>query len=458
MQKIPDFIPDKKRIASQYEALTPVFNQMLQAMLDKLKAVIKLDSPPTYKARVKSFPHFYQKILKIKTQGLPLTIIGGQGNGQGEGLPLTTDVLGIRVICVFLEDLNAVVGQIKGALEVVEIERKGVGQKFAEFGYESIHVLVKIPLELLLGALAGFPEILSRLEDFGNILLEIQVRTILQDAWAEVEHDLVYKSEFSPFDLPLRRKLASINASLNLADILFQEIRDYQTKLHAELDYRRKSFYGKADTLAGFSPVPGLGTGQNSGEERAAPQADQKLAALSASPETMSVNPFLHGSIDELILEAIHAHNLADYETAIAIYTRIIRYDPRPQDVVLSVIYKHRGMAHFSKNDFSQALEDFTASIALNNKNAQSHYYSGIVHSLQNRNDQAVSCFAKSLEINPFQAHTSYRKALSEYALGDYGASLASLEETMKLGLDDQDVRRLHGKLLEKFEMKFGGP
>ena len=82
-----------------------------------------------------------------------------------------------------------------------------------------------------------------------SLVCEIQIRTILQDAWAEVEHELVYKSEFSPFDLPLRRKLASTNASLSLADIIFQEIRDYQTKLQREVDERRASFYEQADII-----------------------------------------------------------------------------------------------------------------------------------------------------------------------------------------------------------------
>jgi putative GTP pyrophosphokinase len=61
---------------------------------------------------------------------------------------------------------------------------------------------------------------------------EVQVRTILQDAWAEVEHELVYKAEFTPFDEPMKRKLAALNANLTLSDMLFQEI----TGLSASVD------------------------------------------------------------------------------------------------------------------------------------------------------------------------------------------------------------------------------
>jgi len=77
---------------------------------------------------------------------------------------------------------------------------------------------------------------------------EIQVRTILQDAWAEVEHELIYKSKFLPFDQPLKRKMAALNANLTLSDIIFQEIREYQRQLNQELEKRRRQFL---DSLKG---------------------------------------------------------------------------------------------------------------------------------------------------------------------------------------------------------------
>ncbi len=55
-------------------------------------------------------------------------------------------MMGIRVICAFLEDINLAIEQISALFNVVEVEHKG-GQKFSEFGYESVHVLVKIPEE-----------------------------------------------------------------------------------------------------------------------------------------------------------------------------------------------------------------------------------------------------------------------------------------------------------------------
>ena len=172
--------------------------------------------------------------------------------------------------------------------------------------------------------------------NFNYFVCEIQIRTILQDAWAEVEHELIYKSEFSPFDMPLRRKLASMNASLSLADIIFQEIRDYQNKLQGEIEERRQSFYLMADNLTRTST-------ENETDENKSIQR---------------VSPFVRGTIDDLILEALHEHNAGNLDRAISIYTEILTSKPVPPAPVLTVMFKHRGMAYFAKNDFDSALAD----------------------------------------------------------------------------------------------------
>ena len=54
-------------------------------------------------------------------------------------------MMGIRVICAFLEDLEIVRKQLEASFSVQEVERKGAEQSFREFGYESVHVLISIP-------------------------------------------------------------------------------------------------------------------------------------------------------------------------------------------------------------------------------------------------------------------------------------------------------------------------
>jgi hypothetical protein len=58
---------------------------------------------------------------------------------------------------------------------------------------------------------------------------EIQIRTILQHAWAEIEHDLEYKSETNPPEI--RRRFAALSALLEIADREFEDIRRQEEEL-----------------------------------------------------------------------------------------------------------------------------------------------------------------------------------------------------------------------------------
>ena len=415
-------LPNKLEIQRLYESYAPVFNEVLANIEAKLKASIKIASIPTFKTRIKSFTSYYKKILRQKPKEA----------AESKSLVTLTDMIGIRVICAFLEDLDIVEQQLVTYFNVKEIERKGAQQSFREFGYESVHVLIAIPEDC-----KPQKELDPPLPD--EVVCEIQIRTILQDAWAEVEHELIYKSEFNPFDKPLRRKLASINASLTLADTIFQEIRDYQNRLQSELGTRRNTFYNKADDFTN--------------KEFGLPQENRDLKASAAIYSPQNDLPYSKKSIDELVLSALHEHNLANFDKAIEIYTQIINSKPTPPPVVLGVIYKHRGMAYFAQSMYDKALEDFRASVADDPKGFRALYYEGIVCSVQDKNQEAIECFNKSLEIDAFQSHVYYRRALAYFNLGEYKKSLADIASAENLGLNDEEVKALKTKVLKKFDM-----
>lgn len=415
-------LPNKLEIQRLYESYAPVFNEVLANIEAKLKSSIKIASIPTFKTRIKSFTSYYKKILRQKPKEA----------AESKSLVTLTDMIGIRVICAFLEDLDIVEQQLVTYFNVKEIERKGAQQSFREFGYESVHVLIAIPEDC-----KPKKELDPPLPD--EVVCEIQIRTILQDAWAEVEHELIYKSEFNPFDKPLRRKLASINASLTLADTIFQEIRDYQNRLQSELGTRRNTFYNKADDFTN--------------KEFGLPQENRDLKASAAIYSPQNDLPYSKKSIDELVLSALHEHNLANFDKAIEIYTQIINSKPTPPPVVLGVIYKHRGMAYFAQSMYDKALEDFRASVADDPKGFRALYYEGIVCSVQDKNQEAIECFNKSLKIDAFQSHVYYRRALAYFNLGEYKKSLADIASAENLGLNDEEVKALKAKVLKKFDM-----
>ncbi len=404
----------KKQIREIYESYTDYFYEIMAKVIERLQQNVKLSAQPTYKSRVKSFDSYYKKILRLKPEQMEET----------KSLIYLTDMMGIRMICAFLEDINLGLDQIKKLFEIKEVEVKGAEKKFSEFGYESIHVLVKIPSEFL-PPLKGKYEGLAPISD--ELVCEIQIRTILQDAWAEVEHELIYKIEFNPFDIPLRRKLASINASLTLADITFQEIRDYQNRMQKELELRRHSFYDIADNLI---------------DEKPKEEPEKDINRLT---------PNMDGTIDEMLIQALHEHNAGNLENAIKIYSKILDAINTSDKNIIAVIRKHRGMAYFSMNNFDAALQDFDISLQYDPKAFRTYYYKGIVCAIQKNYEWAIQNYTKSLEINEFQAHTYFRRAMAWYELQEYEKSMNDLNNALNLGMPPADCKVLHEKVTKQF-------
>ncbi|MEL3905932.1 MAG: (p)ppGpp synthetase [Treponema sp.] len=403
------WIPDKKELKKQYDEYSAHFSVLLRRLEDHLRSVVQVSAVPAYKTRIKHFNSYYKKLLKFP----PADSLNG--------FPIVTDLIGIRIVCPFLKNLDEVEKIIVKNFDIIEIERKGADRTFREFGYESTHILAVIPEVFKVGLLLP-----------ADLIFEIQIRTILQDAWAEVEHELVYKFEFSPFDYPMKRKFASINASLSLADIVFQEIRDEQNSLNTELDKRREQFYFCADEFT-----------------------DKVLGSFSGNKEKNAEYVSSSGmeleTIDGLILQAIKAHNRNEFQVAEVLYTKIL--DQKPNLLVTSIVYKHRGMAFFAQGDYECAYQDFTASLAANPENFRSYYYAGIVLMMMNKNAEAIAQFSKSLDINGYQAHVYFRRALAYFQENELIRALQDLDNAAALGLPDEDEKKLRIAIAKKIDM-----
>jgi ppGpp synthetase/RelA/SpoT-type nucleotidyltranferase len=133
-----------------------------------------------------------------------------------------TDLAGIRVITFFPRTIDEVDRLINSEFEVLEKSDKSEILKEEErFGYQSIHYLVKLRQNRI-----GLTEYRS----FDNLIAEIQVRTILQHAWAEIEHDIQYKSiEIIPTEI--HRRFIGLAGLIEIADREFQAIQDADSEL-----------------------------------------------------------------------------------------------------------------------------------------------------------------------------------------------------------------------------------
>ena len=130
-----------------------------------------------------------------------------------------TDQIGVRVLTYVSGDVAAVAGLIADQLPVVSDLDLGLQTASAgRFGYASRHLQVALDPSWTNGPTPAGVRVSSA---------QIQIRTVLQHAWAQFEHDIRYKGtipeELAP-DLDRRFTLAA--GLLELADREFEVIRD----------------------------------------------------------------------------------------------------------------------------------------------------------------------------------------------------------------------------------------
>jgi putative GTP pyrophosphokinase len=403
-------LPHRLRLKKQYEARLPSYRALLSALKENIKQTLAgSELQFDVQGRLKSFDSYFEKMLRLQ-RASP----GRRPDWE------VNDLLGLRIVCLFLEDVQKAEQVLARCYEIVEIEDKARSYSFREFGYESVHMLAKVPRTLCLHH--GFSE---------GLICEIQLRTILQQAWAEVEHELVYKGGLQPFEEHVKRKLAALKANLNLADTLFQEIRESQRVMQHQTRLRREKFLKTAT-----SRVASSGSGQvPPGKGRRSREGNEKPEQLNG------MNAGMMQRVDALLLKALHAHNNNDYEQAIAIYSSILKQKLPLR--VRSFLYNHRGMAYFSNRRHQKALHDFSAAVSLYPENDRAFYYRGLIHQRLGRYDKSIEDFSSCLAINPYHVNALCSRARAYNITGDAKRAVADCAAALKLNPDSTEAQQL---------------
>ena len=126
------------------------------------------------------------------------------------------DLAAMRIITYIDDDVQRVCNFVESVFHIVEKSDKSTLLEENKFGYKSIHYIAKFTEERL-----KLPEYSKYQED----VFEIQVRTLLQHAWAEFEHDRNYKFKVVlPKESGIQRRLALVAGMLELVDREFNSI------------------------------------------------------------------------------------------------------------------------------------------------------------------------------------------------------------------------------------------
>lgn len=194
--KIP--IEKQQGFIAEYELIQPVYKEFAKLMEQILnKAVESLSILAIVQARPKSVVSFSNKIITKDKYQNPLVDM--------------TDLCGARVIVHFQSQVDKICTFIKENFEIDEANSLDARSRLQvnEFGYRSIHYIVSIKKDSILGESVD--------NKFKNLKAEIQVRTLAEHVWADISHDRIYKTELNIPD-EWKREAARLSAMLENAD------------------------------------------------------------------------------------------------------------------------------------------------------------------------------------------------------------------------------------------------
>ena len=162
-------------------------------------------------------------ILKeqLRSEGIVPLAVSGRAKGlpnllkkmlrKGYTYDMISDKAGCRVVVRFRHEVTPVLELVERSFNILSKEDKSEALGHNKVGYSGVHydVVLRNP-ELEMGDIQG-------------LQCEIQIHTLCQSLWAEMDHELSYKPA-QPVPEDIRRLIYLLNAQLEIADRSFDVI------------------------------------------------------------------------------------------------------------------------------------------------------------------------------------------------------------------------------------------
>lgn len=206
-------------LSSQYDNLISTQKVFTQRISETIKRIIDAEaiSYVSIEERTKSKDSFLAKALDPR-------------KAYTDPINQITDLSGVRIICYYNTDVEKIRDIINGEFKVDTKNSvdKSTALGINTFGYRSVHQVLCYNAER------------TKLKEnvaFRDLKAEIQIRTICQHAWAEIEHKLNYKDDEKISD-DIMRRLFRISGLLEVADDEFLYVKNKIEKVRT--DYKEK--------------------------------------------------------------------------------------------------------------------------------------------------------------------------------------------------------------------------
>lgn len=152
------------------------------------------------KGRIKSEESMREK---LERKGLAVTV--------DNALHVVQDAVGIRIVCRFVDDVYEVAKMLSSLADLSVLETKDYIANPKPNGYRSYHMILVITITL--------PDQVVR------VPVEVQIRTIAQDSWAALEHQLKYKKDVPNVKL-IQQELKRCADEMASTDLSLQTVRE----------------------------------------------------------------------------------------------------------------------------------------------------------------------------------------------------------------------------------------
>jgi len=236
MMKNSDFLLNREALASEYRARAVTFQAFAERLRELCGVLLRGDGVHLdhVESRVKTLESFLEKIEHKKYYDAPFERI--------------KDLVGLRIVTYYQDEVERVRSMIEREFIVDEDHSvdKSASLEADRFGYRSLHLIV---------SLAPPRSALPEWRPYVGLPAEIQVRSILQHAWAVFSREFDYKAPSQAPDA-LRRKLFQLSAQLEGADQDFTTLRlrseEIAKEYHADVTQGQLELPLDLDSLRAF--------------------------------------------------------------------------------------------------------------------------------------------------------------------------------------------------------------
>jgi putative GTP pyrophosphokinase len=189
MEQFRIFKNDITRFMMSYKFALDAFDTKLEILKEEFQFLHDYNPIEHTKSRLKSPESIMRKMYK---KGFEITLPSIRDNIR--------DIAGMRITCSFISDIYRISDMLKSQSDLTLLEVKDYIRHPKPNGYQSLHLLIEIPVYMS-----------DRQE---QVCVEVQIRTIAMDFWASLEHKIFYKyNQAVPERLLLELKNAAVSAT-----------------------------------------------------------------------------------------------------------------------------------------------------------------------------------------------------------------------------------------------------